>query len=197
MARPLEFDRDMARDRALKLFWSRGYQGAGLTDLLGRMEIGRSSFYGAFGDKRRLFIECLDQFAARTISTLTPKTPGRPAMETLRGFFEQESLASSSEERGWGCLLVNSVVELADLDEGLRAHAGRRLMDVQSAFETLLAQAGFSSAQARDYAAFLMVVNQGLRVSSRQGLATSDQQKQISVTFDMLTTALNSALKEA
>jgi len=197
MARPVEFDRDLARDRALKLFWSRGYQGSGLTDLLGRMEIGRSSFYAAFGDKRQLFIECLDQFASRTISTLVPKGPGRSPMETLRGFFEQESLARSSDERSWGCLLVNSVVELAELDEGLRAHAGRRLMDVQSAFETLLSQAGFSPAQARDHAAFLMVVNQGLRVSSRQGLATSDQQKLISVTFDMLTTALNSALKEA
>ena len=190
MARPVEFNRDLASDRALRLFWSRGYQGAGLTDLLAAMEIGRSSFYAAFGDKRRLFLECLDQFAARSVAMLRPREGRRSPLQILRGFFEQDAFAPDSEERAWGCMLVNTVVEMSDLDEGLRAHASQGLENVQAAFESLLLDAGCDPAEARDYAGFLMLVNEGLRVSSRQGMPIVQQRKQVSVAFDMLTSNL-------
>ncbi|MEO1614161.1 MAG: helix-turn-helix domain-containing protein [Pseudomonadota bacterium] len=54
----------------MSLFWRQGYQATSLADLLAAMEIGRSSFYAAFTDKRSLFIECLDLFSSRTIDLL-------------------------------------------------------------------------------------------------------------------------------
>ena len=62
MSRPLEFDRSKALGHALTLFWRKGYQATSLADLVAAMQISRSSFYATFGDKRSLFIECLDQF---------------------------------------------------------------------------------------------------------------------------------------
>ena len=50
MARPIEFDIMIARERAMGLFWRKGYQTSSLSDLLAEMKIGRGSFYAAFGD---------------------------------------------------------------------------------------------------------------------------------------------------
>ena len=62
MPRTPEFDRTRTLNRALKLFWARGYTATSLADLLEAMGIARSSFYASFGDKRSLFIECLEVF---------------------------------------------------------------------------------------------------------------------------------------
>ncbi|MFM8354230.1 MAG: TetR/AcrR family transcriptional regulator, partial [Gammaproteobacteria bacterium] len=56
MSRPIEFDRSKALDKAVALFWRKGYQATSLTDLLAAKQIGRSSFYAAFTDKRSLFL---------------------------------------------------------------------------------------------------------------------------------------------
>ena len=190
MARPIEFDRKAARDRAMRLFWSHGYQGAGLTDLLETMEISRSSFYAAFGDKRRLFLECLDHFADNTVARLKgPSGSGEP-LRVLERFFEQDALPIQGEERTWGCMLVNTVVEMAEVDEGLRSHAAQRLIDVEEAFQSLLIKAGWTADAAPDYAAFLMLLNEGLRVSSRQGMPLAAQKRQVALIFDMLKSSL-------
>ena len=70
MARPIAFNRPKAVNRALLMFWRKGYQATSLADLLEAMHISRSSFYAAFIDKRSFFIECLDLWAARTMHLL-------------------------------------------------------------------------------------------------------------------------------
>ena len=88
MARSPEFDRPRAVNKALVLFWRKGYQASSLADLLTAMGIGRSSFYAAFTDKRSLFIECLDLFSARTLELLhhaRGETDDEPPGSTARG----------------------------------------------------------------------------------------------------------------
>ena len=55
MARPREFDENQALEKALLVFWDKGYEGTSLTDLLGEMGLTKSSFYKAFGSKEDLF----------------------------------------------------------------------------------------------------------------------------------------------
>ena len=64
MARPREFDIDSALERAMELFWEKGYDGATLPDLTATMGISRPSLYAAFGDKQALFRRVLDRYAA-------------------------------------------------------------------------------------------------------------------------------------
>ena len=61
--RPLSFDPDKALDRALDVFWRKGYEGASLADLTKAMGINRPSLYAAFGDKEKLFRKVLDRYA--------------------------------------------------------------------------------------------------------------------------------------
>ena len=62
MVRPREFDRDAALDRAMQVFWAKGFAATSTEDLVAAMGIGRQSLYNAFGDKRRLYLESLEAY---------------------------------------------------------------------------------------------------------------------------------------
>ncbi len=62
MARNVEFDEERAIQRAMEVFWKKGYKGASLRDLTGAMKINPSSLYNTLGDKRELFIKCLRRY---------------------------------------------------------------------------------------------------------------------------------------
>ena len=68
MVRPREFDRDEVLDRAMRVFWEKGYAATSTDDLLAAMNIGRQSLYNAFGDKRRLYLEALERYQANSTS---------------------------------------------------------------------------------------------------------------------------------
>jgi AcrR family transcriptional regulator len=60
--RPREFDRDQALARAMRLFWSRGYEATSVSELTEAMGITPPSLYSAFGDKKRLFLEAVARY---------------------------------------------------------------------------------------------------------------------------------------
>ena len=61
--RPLSFDRDQVLERAMYVFWQRGYEAASVTELTAAMGITAPSLYAAFGDKERLFLEAVERYA--------------------------------------------------------------------------------------------------------------------------------------
>lgn len=190
MARPLEFDLDTARRRALRRFWRKGYQATSLTDLLAEMRISRSSFYAAFGDKRALFLECLNLYGDFTLGLLAGAGREARPLLALRRFFELGLAPFGEDASPWGCLLVNTSLEMAGEDEGLSAHASGYLTQVQAAFETTLMAGGVARDQAPDMAEFLMMLLGGLRVSGRRGQSLAAQQRQIRTAFQVLSAAL-------
>ncbi len=193
MARPIEFDRSKAVNRALALFWCQGYQGSSLADLLTAMGIGRSSFYSAFTDKRSLFIECLDLFSSRTIALLQRSRAQMPPVDALQDFFERNFIGTggTAAARGhWGCMLVNTVLEMAGVDDELSSRASRHLSDMQRVFQACLQDAGTTPAQAKELAAMLMLMNEGIRVSSRRRLPDAQHLQPIATTFRLIRNAV-------
>jgi TetR/AcrR family transcriptional regulator, transcriptional repressor for nem operon len=193
MARPIEFDRRKALNRALVLFWRKGYQATTLADLLAAMGINRSSFYAAFADKRSLFIECLDLFAARSLEMLQSARAAMSPVDALQSFLGN-SLAgarSAGTVRGhWGCMLVNTVLEMAGVDDPLAERASAHLDEVQRFFRDCLEEAGAAPDQAEELAAVLMLFMEGARVSSRRRLPDAQQLQPIAATFKLLRSAL-------
>jgi TetR/AcrR family transcriptional regulator, transcriptional repressor for nem operon len=190
MARIVEFDLPTAMDKALALFWRKGYQAASLADLLEAMEIGRSSFYAAFGDKRTLFLACLDLFGTRTKEIVLRTRSDMPPLDVLQNFFERQFVGSRASRAQWGCMLVNTVLELADVDAELSARASKHLTEVQALFEECLLDAGCAAEQATEMAALLMLVNEGVRVSSRRKLTQQQQRAPIETAFRLLRSAI-------
>jgi TetR/AcrR family transcriptional repressor of nem operon len=190
MARPPEFDRGKALNKALALFWRKGYQATSLSDLLAAMDLGRSSFYAAFTDKRTLYVECMDLFAARMMEHLERARDEKPPIDVLRSFLERNFVGARDVRPDWGCMLVNSVLEMAGVDEDLVSHASAHLTTLQRFFRTCLRDAGATPAQAGELAAMLMLFNEGIRVSSRRRLPGAQQLRTIDATFRLIGNAI-------
>jgi AcrR family transcriptional regulator len=60
--RPAVFDRAVALQAAMKLFWERGYEGTSFDDLIAAMGISASSFYNSFSSKEALYCEATQSY---------------------------------------------------------------------------------------------------------------------------------------
>lgn len=80
--RPRNFDRDQALRKAMEVFWSKGYEGASLTDLTAAMGINSPSLYGAFGSKEALFREAVELYRQTDGGAARRRCRTRPAPAT-------------------------------------------------------------------------------------------------------------------
>lgn len=176
MARPREFDRDAALDKALGVFWAKGFAATSTDDLLEAMGIGRQSLYGAFGDKRTLYLEALDTYQRRTNSghlkrLSDPVSPLRGIEDLLVGL-----ISSNDRERTLGCMGVGSVGEFGVTDEELnerrskaRAVLGTRIADrIVEGQNSGEIDPGFDPQEA---SAFIQMTMTGLQLAARGGAA--------------------------
>src|SRR3546814_11656467 len=76
LGRPRSFDIDEALDRALEVFWRKGYEGASLSDLTEAMGIARTSLYAAFGNKEGLFCKAHDRYGRQKVEQVEQKGGG-------------------------------------------------------------------------------------------------------------------------
>lgn len=186
MARPVAFDVETARERAMLVFWRKGYQATSLPNLLAAMGISRSSLYAAFGDKRALFVSCLDTFAVHTQRAIARACDKHAPLDALQAFLERNVTGPGRDKAGLGCMLVNTVLEMAGVDDELRDRASAHLADVESTFRALLRETGCTPAQAAEFAALLMLLNKGLRVAGRGGQPAQAQLDGIATAFRMV-----------
>lgn len=191
MARLIEFDRDKALESAMLLFWRQGYNATSLSQLLEAMAISRSSFYAAFTDKRSVYIEALTLFSQRTNSVFLSVEDDRNPGNAIKNFFEHTLFSVPERRMRRGCMMVNTVLELADVDQGLSILASQKLDEIERAFEVCFERAlesgTFSSQQtAKELAQFVMTINQGLRVSSRKDISKKDLQNILTTTTSVL-----------
>ncbi|WP_067798606.1 TetR/AcrR family transcriptional regulator [Actinomadura formosensis] len=173
MARTKEFDPDAVLQRALELFWERGYEATSMADLVERLGIARASIYATFGGKHDLYLKALERYLRTADPSLaeTLSRPG-PVLPAVRALIERYAEESAGDRRRRGCLVVNTAVELAARD----AEAARLVESSWSFLEASLTSALMRArAQGelppekdpRALARFLLVLLQGMRVLGR------------------------------
>jgi TetR/AcrR family transcriptional repressor of nem operon len=136
--RPRSFDVDTAVERAMGLFWSRGYHATALPDLLRATKLSRGSLYAAFGDKHSLFLRALDCYIADALTRMDIELdPRREPIDGLRAYLAGYVDRASGAHGRRGCLVIATTMELAGRD----ADVNRRIASFFKAMEARVADA--------------------------------------------------------
>ncbi len=119
VGRPREFDEETALEAAMDAFWRNGYEATSLADLCTCTGLHKGSLYQAFGDKHQLFMRSLKHYADRTFSeTAAVAFQSDSPLENIRAVMHKV-VNDAAEDRG--CLMINSLVELAPHDPEVKA----------------------------------------------------------------------------
>ena len=120
--RPRGFDRDEALETAMRLFWSRGYEGTSISDLTQAMDITPPSLYGAFGDKKRLFLEAVERYEQEVGCVARKALTNEPTAErAVRRLLLDAAKSFTDPKNPTGCLMVlgatNCAIKSTDIFE--------------------------------------------------------------------------------
>ncbi|MGE0093191.1 MAG: TetR/AcrR family transcriptional regulator [Alphaproteobacteria bacterium] len=190
MGRKRKLAPDAALDRAMGRFWSHGYGGTSVADLVDASTLNRGSLYGTFGDKDALFHACLDRYAAHTAGAWLEalERPGAGLAE-IRRFFKSLAAYAAGDPARRGCLMVNTAVELAPHEPKAGAAAARHFKRMETAFRNALARAAAELRPGADpdsLAPYLVAVASGLLVLARAGVDRTAAERVVEVTLSTL-----------
>lgn len=135
------FDVPQTLNKAMRVFWSRGYEATSIQDLVDEMGINRGSMYSTFGDKRSLFIAALrmydSEYRRAQLFAIERKHRGKAGIRALfDGWIET---VMNDPEHG-GCFLTNTALELATHDPEIGALVAQSQADIEDFFRRLIRQ---------------------------------------------------------
>lgn len=173
MPRPRSFDEQQVIDRAMELFWTKGYEATSVSDLTTELGVHPGSLYRSFGDKRALFLLALARYRDSEARALAPALlAGGPVLPRIRalliGFIE----LAAEQESPRGCLAANTIGELLPGDADVAAGAAGVLSDVEDGFLQGLRAAARQgeiapTSDLPGWAAALTMLVQGLQVVAK------------------------------
>lgn len=168
--RTKEFDPDLALDRAMELFWVRGYEATGVADLVGHLGIARASLYATFGSKAELYRRALDRYCERQAGPVIDalEEPG-PVLPRITAMLEHLAAVPETDGERRGCLVVNAAMERVPVDalvtERIVEHLDKDVDVLTRALARAQQQGELNAEQdPRAMARFVVATIQGLRV---------------------------------
>ncbi|MGR6918951.1 TetR/AcrR family transcriptional regulator [[Actinomadura] parvosata] len=179
--RPRAFDKDHALERALLLFWSRGYGATSVQDLVDALALERGSLYGAFGDKRQFYLTAVQLYWDTYERRLLEALAAGPVLPALREVLTHPARAHEyASDLGvpQGCMIGNTSAELVPQDDEARrivARSHERFVEIvadalrRAQADGEVTRAAAPEAQAR----LLLFTTQGLSLVARAGLDTA------------------------
>lgn len=188
--RPREFCTDAALAAALRVFWSKGYEGASLADLTDAMGITRPSLYAAFGNKEALFHKALDLYEAEKLEytrvALQQPTARGVAEHFMHGALEMQTSQCNPK----GCLGVISSMACGAEAESIRADVIARRASSQAALIERFEQAKRDGdlpahIDVSGLTSYLYALLQGMAVQAGSGASRDDLERLVDTSLAM------------
>lgn len=176
--RPREFCPDAALASALQVFWTKGYEGASLTDLTDAMGITRPSLYAAFGNKEALFRQALDLYQ-RDKTAYIGEAMKEPTARAVAQYLLHGALETATGGECRGCMGVISTVACQSVEPSIRDDVNQRA----EAAKTLIVERMRQAIDAGEFTGptdpqaitrYLLAIMQGISVQAQSG-ATRDE----------------------
>ncbi len=178
MARPREFDIDEALEQAMQVFWAKGYEATSLDDLCEATGLGRSSLYGAFGDKQSIYVRALERYEEAAVRRIAASiSTAKTVKEGIARFVQRivDEIAAGPGRRG--CFLGNCAAELVRGDRAAAARVRRSLERIEATFRDALmsAQAQGELPRSADIDALARFITAGIQGLRLVGKANPDR----------------------
>jgi TetR/AcrR family transcriptional regulator, copper-responsive repressor len=141
--RPRAYEPDVALGKALDLFRTQGFAATSLDDLSEATGMNRPSLYGAFGDKRELYIKSYQRYReearASMVEIFRQEMPVRRRLERI--FASALNIYLSGETGPRGCFTVVTAASEAVGDPDIRAMVLDGLNELDKAFASCFRRA--------------------------------------------------------
>jgi len=183
IGRPRGFDADAALERAMRVFWAQGYEGASLSDLTAAMGITRTSMYAAFGNKEDLFHKALELYTEGPASYAARAVREPTARQAATAFLEGSVRATTEPGFPVGCLGVHGSLATGahgrEARDTLIAWRGRGASGLRDRFQRAVDDGDLPPGTDPDLLArYVMTVSNGIAVQAAGG-ATRDELQQV------------------
>jgi AcrR family transcriptional regulator len=186
LGRPRAFDIEKALERALQVFWEKGYEGTSLSDLTEAMGINRPSLYAAYGNKEALFRKALDRYVQRTMAFVRDAINEPTARGVAERLLRSAADMVTHRRNPRGCLTVRGALSSGEEADPIRLELALRRSEGEAAIRERLERAKGegelpTSTNPADLARYLATVYQGMSVQAAGG-ATREQLRRVAET---------------
>ena len=179
VGRPRGFNEDKALDRAMHVFWRKGYEGASLNDLTAAMGIQPASLYKAFGNKRALFEKALARYGAGPVAFVDDALNEPTALSVAKRLLRREAEFLTEHRSRIGCMTIQAALVGGVDGEPIRKKLIALRVKGQDAlrqrFERAKSEGDLpSDADTADLARFVTAIYQGMTVQAINGASREE-----------------------
>ncbi|MCC5453100.1 MULTISPECIES: TetR/AcrR family transcriptional regulator [Gammaproteobacteria] len=183
VGRPRAFDTDTALEKALEVFWRRGYDGTSLADLTEAMGINKPSLYAAFGNKEQLFLKAIELYESRPCSFFLPALEKPTAYQVAEHMLYGAANNMADKTQPQGCFVVQGALSCSEAASAVKAALINRRLAGEQKLHERFAQAKIAGdlpahVDAEVLSRFMGTVLQGMAIQANNG-ATAEQLQQI------------------
>ncbi len=183
VGRPRAFDLDKALQKALEVFWAKGYEGASLPDLTEAMGINKPSLYAAFGNKEQLFLKAIELYENRPCAFFQPALLQPTAYQVAEHMLFGAAAANADPSHPKGCVVVQGALSCSDsannVKQALIEKRRKGELQLQQRFEQAQAAGEIpADADCGALAGFIVVQLQGMSIQGANG-ASAERLQQV------------------
>jgi AcrR family transcriptional regulator len=191
VGRPRGFDVDEALEKAMKVFWQKGYEGASLTELTEAMGINRPSLYAAFGNKEDLFRKALDRYGEGPASYVGRSLEQPTARKVIESLLHSSVDLLSDPRNPRGCLAVQSALSCGDDNDCARREVRNRRLKAQDRICERFERAQSDGDLPRnidpgDLARYVAMLMHGLSVQASNGAKRDEMRRAVAFALKSL-----------
>lgn len=192
MPRTKAFDENEVLNKAMELFWKKGFHATSMQDIVETLGINRASLYNTYGDKMQLFRSAIDQYLSGNYSRLDGILNSEENVHAaFRRLFEGALEQACNDPEQKGCFIVNITTEFVPGPPEISGVLQQNRKAVTEIFENRLnrgKQAGQLSdaVDTRAVASFLLTQYYGLMAISKTAMSRDEMQGVLNIALDSL-----------
>jgi len=186
--RPRQFCVETALTAALRVFWTRGYEGASMAELTEAMGITKPSLYACFGNKEALFCKALDLYERDKLAYVHTALEAPTARGVAERFLHGALTMQIGGDDPRGCMGVISAVACTNFADSIREEVMARRASSDRAivarFERAKAEGDLPDhVTAEALTSYLCAVMQGLSVQASTGASPEELEQLVQTTL--------------